>query len=139
MHKAPSVERNFRLPHNLYPTVYTVEIQPFIYGDNSENFFFSGHVGIEVECRSSTDEIILHSKMLNITENSIKIRPSGRENDTINSTLEYDTDNEFIILKMSRLMVAGNRYIVEMGFNGHFSEDLVGLYLSSYVRDNSTV
>ncbi|XP_071139489.1 aminopeptidase N-like [Mytilus edulis] len=139
VHKAPSVERNFRLPPNLYPTVYTVEIQPFIYGDNSENFFFSGHVGIEVECRSSTDEIILHSKMLNITENSIEIRPSGRENDTINSTLEYDTDNEFIILKMSRLMVAGNRYIVEMGFDGHFSEDLVGLYLSSYVRDNSTV
>ncbi|XP_052084120.1 aminopeptidase N-like isoform X4 [Mytilus californianus] len=139
LHKAPSVDRNFRLPLNLYPTVYEVEIQPYIYGDNSEDFFFSGHVGIEVECRSSTNEIILHSKMLHITENTIEIRLSGRHNDTINSTLEYDTDNGFIILKLSRLMVAGNRYIVEMGFDGHFSEDLDGLYLSSYVRDNSTV
>ncbi|CAC5387002.1 ANPEP [Mytilus coruscus] len=77
--------------------------------------------------------------MLNITENTIEIRPSGKHNNKINSTLEYDTANEFIILKLSRLVVAGNRYIVEMGFDGHLSENLVGLYLSSYVRDNSTV
>ncbi|CAC5387004.1 ANPEP [Mytilus coruscus] len=124
------------LPLDMYPSLYHLEIQPHIYDGKYKKFYFDGFVKIEMLCRHSTNKIVLHSKELDIAENSILIRPIGSEEEPIYPTLEYNTYYQFIILKSDAQLTAGKTYIVEMSFQGKLTYDLVGLYLSSYKRQS---
>ena len=90
-------------------------------------------------CMHSTHEIVLHTNKLNISESSIVIKPLGTNELQIYSNVEFDTVNQFLILKTSRQMAAGANFSVEMKFYGPLIDDLAGLYLSSYDRGNDTM
>ena len=135
----PNVTRNVRLPLNLYPTLYDVELQPQMYSGNPKEFFFNGSVRIEMMCMHSTYEIVLHTNKLNISESSIVIQPLGTREAPMYPDVEFDTVNQFLILKTSRQMAAGANFSVEMTFYGPLIDDLAGLYLSSYDRGNDTM
>jgi hypothetical protein len=137
--KSASTTRDVRLPLNLYPTLYDVELQPQMYSGNPKEFFFNGSVRIEMMCMHSTHEIVLHTNKLNITESSIVIQPLGTSEAPMSPDVEYDTVNQFLILKTSRQMTAGANFSVEMTFYGPLIDDLAGLYLSSYDRGNDTM
>ncbi|XP_063436787.1 aminopeptidase N-like [Mytilus trossulus] len=128
-----------RLPLNLYPFLYDLEIQPFIYETNSSDFYFIGKVRIDMECRRSTNEIVLHSNKLNITTSSVTITPMSPGQSTIIPTIEFDTVNQFLILKSTTSLVAGSNYSVYIEFNGPILSNLAGLYQSSYQRGNDTI
>ena len=53
--------RNFRLPGDLWPTYYDIEIQPYIYND-SEPFVFDGRISITFTCMRATDKVIINMK-----------------------------------------------------------------------------
>ena len=135
----PNVIRNVRLPLNLYPTLYDVELQPQMYSGNPKEFFFNGSVRIEMMCMHSTHEIVLHTNKLNISKSSIVIQPLGTNEASIFKDVEFDTVNQFLILKTSQQMAAGANFSVEMTFYGPLIDDLAGLYLSSYDRGNDTI
>ncbi|VDI83753.1 Hypothetical predicted protein [Mytilus galloprovincialis] len=128
-----------RLALNLYPLLYDLEIQPYIYEINPADFYFKGKVKIEMECRRSTNEIVLHSNKLNITTSSVTITPMSSGQSIINPTIEFDTVNQFLILKSTTQFVAGSSYSVYIEFRGPILSNLAGLYQSSYQRGNDTI
>ncbi|CAG2231962.1 ANPEP [Mytilus edulis] len=135
----PPGGRSVRLPLNLYPVSYDLELQPFIYDRNPADFYFKGKVKIEMECRRSTNEIVLHSNKLNITTSSVTITPMSSGQSIINPTIEFDTVNQFLILKSNTQFIVGSIYTVYIEFTGPLLPDLAGLYQSSYKRGNNTI
>ncbi|XP_071139481.1 aminopeptidase N-like isoform X5 [Mytilus edulis] len=135
----PPGGRSVRLPLNLYPVSYDLELQPFIYDRNPADFYFKGKVKIEMECRRSTNEIVLHSNKLNITTSSVTITPMSSGQSIINPTIEFDTVNQFLILKTNTQFIVGSIYTVYCEFTGPLLPDLAGFYQSSYKRGNNTI
>ncbi|XP_076080855.1 aminopeptidase N-like [Mytilus galloprovincialis] len=135
----PPGSRSVRLPLNLYPVLYDLELQPFIYDRNPADFYFKGKVKIEMECRRSTNEIVLHSNKLNITTSSVTITPMSFGQSIINPTIEFDTVNQFLILKTSTQFIVGSIYTVYIEFTGPLLPDLAGFYQSSYKSGNNTI
>ena len=56
-----------RLPTDLEPILYTVELQPNMYEGEPADFTFNGSVSIEIRCKQQTNKIHLQIKKLNIT------------------------------------------------------------------------
>ncbi|CAC5387007.1 ANPEP [Mytilus coruscus] len=135
----PPGGRSVRLPLNLYPVLYELELQPFIYGSNPVDFYFKGKVKIEMECRRSTNEIVLHSNKLNIATSSVRIETMTPEQNPIIPTIEFDTVNQFLILKTNTQFVSGSSYSLYIEFSGPLLPDLAGFYQSSYQRGNDTI
>ncbi|XP_063436761.1 aminopeptidase N-like [Mytilus trossulus] len=135
----PPEGRSVRLPLNLYPVSYDLELQPFIYDRNPADFYFKGKVKIEMECKRSTNEIVLHSNKLNITTSSMTITPMSSGQGIINPTIEFDTVNQFLILKTNTQFIVGSIYTVYIEFTGPLLPDLAGFYQSSYKRGNNTI
>lgn len=135
----PSSMRNVRLPLNFYPTTYDVELQPYMYDGDVKHFYFIGFVIIEMQCRKSTHEIVLHSNKLNITTDSIEIKLLGSGSQPSIGNVEFDKINQFLILTTKEELIAGRNYSVKIEFRGPLIDDLAGLYLSSYVRNNETM
>ncbi|XP_076080852.1 aminopeptidase N-like isoform X2 [Mytilus galloprovincialis] len=134
----PGSTRNVRLPLNLYPTLYDVELQPYMYEGDAKDFYFTGKVTIEMQCIKSTNEIVLHSNKLNISEQSIKVMQMG-SGSQISHSVEFDKVNQFLILKSNTQFMMGSNYSVYIEFRGPLTGDLAGLYLSSYKRGNATI
>ncbi|CAG2231963.1 ANPEP [Mytilus edulis] len=134
----PGSTRNVRLPLNLYPTLYDVELQPYMYEGDAKDFYFTGKVTIEMQCIKSTNEIVLHSNKLNISEQSIKVMQMG-SGSQISHSVEFDKVNQFLILKSNTQFMMGSNYSVFIEFRGPLTGDLAGLYLSSYKRGNATI
>ncbi|XP_052084132.1 aminopeptidase N-like isoform X2 [Mytilus californianus] len=135
---SPASTRNVRLPLNLYPTLYDVELQPYMYEGDAKDFYFTGNVKIEMQCIKSTNEIVLHSNKLNISEQSIQVMQMG-SGSQISHSVEFDKVNQFLILKSNTQFMAGSNYSVYIEFRGPLTDDLAGLYLSSYKRGNDTI
>ncbi|XP_052097491.1 aminopeptidase N-like isoform X1 [Mytilus californianus] len=135
----PPGGRDVRLPLNLYPVLYELELQPFIYETNPTDFYFIGKVTIEMECRQSTNEIVLHSNQLNITTSSVRIEPMAPGQNPIIPTIEFDTVNHFLILKTNTQLVSGSNYSVYIEFRGPLLSRPPGFYQSSYQRGNDTI
>ncbi|KAL5020481.1 hypothetical protein ScPMuIL_003373, partial [Solemya velum] len=133
---APEVKVDVRLPTALVPLAYEVKLRPNLYGPDPEKFSFTGSVRIEVECKSSTNNVTLHMKELDIAEESITIAGGG---ETFVARYETDTKRQFVILKLDHNMTAGVQYHISMDFVGPLKGGLNGLYLSSYKRGNETV
>lgn len=132
----PEVKVDVRLPKALVPLAYEVKLRPNLYGPDPEKFTFTGSVKIEVECKSSTNNVTLHMKELDIAKESITITGGG---ETFVARYETDTKRQFMILKLDHNMTAGVRYHISMDFVGPLKGGLNGLYLSSYKRGNETV
>ncbi|OCU02223.1 aminopeptidase Q [Xenopus laevis] len=63
----PGVWNNPRLPHNLVPLHYDLELWPRMQADDEGNYPFSGQVNITISCVEDTDVLLLHSVQLNFS------------------------------------------------------------------------
>nr|XP_023013628.1 aminopeptidase N-like [Leptinotarsa decemlineata]XP_023013629.1 aminopeptidase N-like [Leptinotarsa decemlineata] len=66
-------QEELRLPKFLYPIYYRLRVYPLLDENNENNFTFTGHVQIQVNCTQTTDRIVLHWDDLNITDSNIRI------------------------------------------------------------------
>lgn len=130
--------KDVRLPSSLSPNLYTIEIFPDFYGGDPEKFEFSGHVEIELECKSGTSNITLHAHKLEIDEQSVKVKSTDGSEIQVTG-IAYDTVRQFVIVNLDSELKAGNVYYIEIYFKGPLKNDLAGLYLSSYKDGNKTV
>ncbi|KAK7475553.1 hypothetical protein BaRGS_00033186, partial [Batillaria attramentaria] len=136
---SPTRLKRHRLPPNLKPIYYDLEIKPDFYGNDPSTFSFTGHVTIHLECISPTNEIVLNSKNLSIAKSTIRVteKASGAFSEVMSVDLEDDT--EVMVIKVKEELGGGKQYTVEIQFEGPLTDDLAGLYLSSYKRGNQTV
>ena len=108
-----------------------------MYETNASDFYFIGKVRIDMECKRSTNEIVLHSDKLIIT--SVRIQPMSPGQSEIIPTLEFDTVKQFLILKTTTQLVSGSKYSVFIEFRGPIISELGGLFQTTYQRGNDTM
>ncbi|CAH0554039.1 unnamed protein product [Brassicogethes aeneus] len=123
----------YRLPNNVIPENYNLEILCHL--GEKDNFGFDGHVKIQTHCVKPTDNITLHTKNLTIHENNVSVRDvSSNDHKQIKiKKVDFDVDNDFIVINLSQPLVEDHSYLVEIKFNGTLNDELAGFYRSSYV------
>ncbi|XP_069682399.1 aminopeptidase N-like isoform X2 [Periplaneta americana] len=124
----------FRLPRNVFPTTYTIEIITNL-GTNG-NFTFDGRIWIQVQCNTSTSSVKLHMKDLEIFEENVKVL--SKDHKLINVTShEYVPEYDFYVMNLEEPLEAGEQYVLFIPYRGQLTEGLVGYYRSRY-EDRST-
>nr|XP_006818001.1 PREDICTED: aminopeptidase N-like [Saccoglossus kowalevskii] len=122
---------DYRLPTDIEPVHYTLELKI-----DSEKFSFNGSIDIRVTCINRTSRIILHSKMLDIYKNLVRVT---REVDSMTIQLlkepELYPDMQYIVITLASYLEGGQLYIVHIEYGGVLYDDLVGIYRSSYRDD----
>lgn len=133
-----SILQDVRLPRSVLPELYTVELQPNLYDGPPEEFTFNGSVRIRVKCHQSTNNITLHSNQLNLTE-EIRVTSADSSHSVHYQSHEFDTERQFLIIFTNVPLQQDHYYDLDLAFIGPLKDDLHGLYLSSYQRNNQTM
>ncbi|XP_044726491.1 glutamyl aminopeptidase-like [Chrysoperla carnea] len=140
---------NYMLPNTLRPDHYDILLKPNLVTGN-----FSGRINIKFNVIHSTNEIVLHSKGLNIHRNSIRINvlnkggvlstvSSLHQNETtdkkdsikIMNIIETLDDREFLNIELNQEMLEGEQYEVIMDYDGIMKNKINGFYWSEYVSE----
>ena len=130
--------RDVRLPRSNIPTLYDIRLKPDIYSGNPEQFKFTGHITISINCTEATTNITMHKNKLTVSKIKVTNQmTSGSAPGVVRQS--EDKDRQFLIIHLDGQLRAGQKYFVEMDFVGDLTDDLAGLYLSSYKRGNRTV
>ena len=136
--KAAAQSSSTRLPTNLWPEHYDVEIRPDFYPPlTSSQFFFDGWVTIHLRCDVPTTEIHLNFKQLSISTASIDVRDST--NGKINvAGISSDSSRQLFVIQLDRQLLATERIQVSMNFTGPLLRDNIGFYYSQYTEGGVT-
>lgn len=126
---------NWRLPNDLKPMHYIIELKPDIYLENATDFYSEGWVKIEIACLNSTQNILLHSQMLNISNISVVVASE------VIPVLEtsYDDGNEMLTISLAKEIKESSNVTLKMEFRGPIKNDLMGLYYSTYKKGEKTM
>ena len=116
---------NIRLPRNLVPEHYTIQLTPFIIEDN---FTINGHVDIKLVANNMDDvaRITLHIRDIEIFEHTVQVT----NYDVIGHG--YDSSREFYIAYVNRSGDATEMITISMDFVANLDDGLNGFYRSSY-------
>ncbi|XP_046670632.1 aminopeptidase N-like isoform X3 [Homalodisca vitripennis] len=118
----------YRLPVNIVPTHYDLDIITFLEPDN---FSFQGNVKIKVKCSQATDIIKVHARDLDFDKEKISV--TADTGNSLNIADSYsDVDNEFYVVKTKEPLKGGELYSLNLSFHGLLKENLIGYYRSYY-------
>ena len=137
--KVTAEVKDVRLPRNVSPFLYELEIFPDIYQANPADFKFTGYVKIWIRTLEATSNITLHANKLTIDEATIFVGTNESLVPPNVRSTSQDLDRQFYIIQLENLLEADRAYFVEMNYTGILADDLAGLYYSSYSRGNNTV
>ncbi|XP_044259024.1 uncharacterized protein LOC123007677 [Tribolium madens] len=133
-HKIREYGSEYRLPTNVEPTHYTLNLK--LEEDFTTNKNFSGSVEITIIITSSVNikSIDLHAKYLEIDTNSIELYENSSQKKNIFDSIEGpDEETDIVTIKSSADLVSGTTYILKIGYTGKLSDtEMTGFYLSSY-------
>lgn len=131
--------KDVRLPRSVLPQLYTLEIYPDIYHPDPRNFTYSGSVDIDVLVVEETNNITLHINKLTVDPNSVRVLNSATFSIIQTGGLTEDKDRQFLVVSVLTPLQKGGNYTLSMSFRGPLTDDLAGLYYSSYRRGDQTV
>ena len=124
-----------RLPPELVPTYYNLELKPDIYGNDPDQFRFEGYVEIFLNCTASTSVIVVHVTNLTIIKTSIKVESLSADHTAPRwRRTEEDEVRQFYKVHMAEPLTEGKQYVLKMKFNGPLIDGLDGLYWSTYTE-----
>jgi Peptidase M1 N-terminal domain len=122
----PSADDPLRLPKTSVPLNYEITLTTNVH--NNGERAFNGVMKIEVEIKENTNVITLHNRGLKV--DSLKLlTESGSE---ISQTQRFETDKDFMHLDVARQLNVGEKYSIEINYNGLLQLDMRGFYRSSY-------
>ncbi|XP_032798753.2 aminopeptidase N [Daphnia magna] len=135
-----SSNKNVRLPRAVLPIRYDVRLFPVL---EKGNFSILGHVSIDVHCKMETDRIVLHSADIVVDPKSVVVMEHGKTMKTLmvaSDGIHYDTEMEFLVIRLcpkhKDKLSKGTNYTLSMSFVGHLTDQLRGLYRSTYKEDD---
>ncbi|XP_016980391.2 glutamyl aminopeptidase [Drosophila rhopaloa] len=113
---------DYRLPTALVPTHYELYWHPDL-----ETGSFTGQLRIRIQVVEETNQIILHSYLLNLTS----VYVLNREVETF----ELEEERQFLIITMTEVLPVDATITLGIIFNGQMKDKLVGLYSSTYQNE----
>ena len=126
---------NFRLPRDFLPLKYELEVKTYV-GVNEnlwpaeKNYQFEGTIKMHLICDKPSDQIVFHSKNLNLS--SIEISSDEDKNVEIIRTTEPDVETDFVYVNLKKKCNVKNTYQLTVNFSGLLVNELYGYYRSSY-------
>ncbi|CAG0919573.1 unnamed protein product [Notodromas monacha] len=134
--------QNFRLPLNVIPSHYDIEVQVKL--DPLEFFTFDGIVSINFTCVEATDTVIVHNYLLTVDEANVVLQANRKKDESGTSVgidrHEYDWDyTEFQTIFLTESLVAGQNYRLTIPYSGEMVTYPSGLWYGSYVGDSEEV
>lgn len=114
-----------RLPTDIYPKTYDIEVQPFF-----ENYTFHTRVNITFEIFDSVQYIILNAYMLENLTASI-------EGPLTQSDIPISWPRIDVIRLTPLTFLSKGNYTLSMECDGFVTDDLLGLYRSRYAADDT--
>lgn len=129
----PALPKDVRIPPDLVPTYYNLELKPDIYSGDPDQFRHEGSVEIFLNCTKSTSVIIVHINDLTIDRSSIRVvsLTSGQSAPRLRHT-EEDKARQFYKVYLTGQLQEGHRYSLFMTFSAKLTNNLYGLYYSTY-------
>jgi len=122
-------EVNFRLPNTTRPESYDLTIRTRI---DEEDFSFSGSVKIDLLVIEATTLIVLHQLYQNVEE--IQLESDGHAVPI--EQYIHDATLQFLNITVVEALRIGNRYTLDIKYNGILREDYLGFYRTSYLNDD---
>ena len=115
------------LRETVYPTHYELWLYPDFYFDGNT---FYGKENITFKVTKETDVVILHAKMMEIS-NTVMWDDAEHEI-TIKKTFMYER-NEYWVVEVENQLVVGE-YVLHLEFTGSLVNGIVGYYKSNYTN-----
>ncbi|XP_074640169.1 aminopeptidase N-like [Tubulanus polymorphus] len=130
---------DLRLPRDLEPVHYVIELRPDIYSNDATSFRFHGFTRIYFKCLKPTDLITFHILNLEIDNSTIKFGANNTKR-TAPSFKQWrqDSTRQFFIGELDKKMKVGRVYFIEMKYSAPLITDYNGLYLSPYTENAVT-
>ncbi|XP_046554047.1 aminopeptidase N-like [Haliotis rubra] len=130
---------NYRLPITVVPYLYSVELQPNIYGTNDSLFDFNGSVAIHTIAQSASDSIVLHAHPTLVIDTASVTVLNVNTSAGITVDVTYEELRHFLTLHLGEVMEVGHHYWIGITFSGPLTQDGTGLYLSFYEENNEKI
>ena len=103
--------QDIRLPGQLVPEKYKVELVPFIIPGN---FTIRGKVLIRLKCVSAGNNVTLHTADTELDRDSVVVRELGTERKIPVAEHVFDGDREFYIARLKESLAVGKSYSIEV-------------------------
>lgn len=116
-----------RLPKHVVPKHYDLELVP-----NLEKFTFKGKTAVKVLIESPTNEIVLNSLDLELTNVKLIYNDGGSCSTLIPSEVRLSTADETATILFDKPLVRGEASL-HCEFNGEINDKMKGLYRSKYL------
>lgn len=130
-----------RLPKNLIPDSYKVFLQPdlhtrIIQEENvtspSQTMLFNGTSTVIFHCVETTSTIYLHSRDLIITKDAVVTNTKNNEKINVTKIIHHNDQSDFLEIQLDKPLEERGDYSLFLAFMGEISNNLDGLYLSTY-------
>ncbi|CAG0923104.1 unnamed protein product [Notodromas monacha] len=110
--------QNFRLPLNVIPSHYDIEVQVKL--DPAEDFTFSGIVSINFTCVEATDTVVIHNYNLTVDEANVVLQARDESGTSVGiDRHEYEWDYaKFQTIFLTESLVAGHDYRLTIPYSG---------------------
>lgn len=92
-----------------------------------------------LECLAATTSIVMNAKDLTISQADVKVQGQSDRRSWKVAGIALDDRLETLTVRLDDELKVGDQYSVDIAFSGPLTDDLAGLYLSSYKRGNDTV
>jgi aminopeptidase N len=116
-----SATARYRLPNTVVPRTYRLTIEP-----DSDKLIYNGVVEIDIEVRKPTNEVVLNSLDLEISDASLNGIPAKLGDLTLYAA------NERLTIRMGKPLPKGQATLV-LRFAGRISDKARGFYRSEYI------
>ncbi|CAK8674727.1 unnamed protein product [Clavelina lepadiformis] len=121
---------SLRLPKNITPYHYVIDLQPHLTPGPNGTFIFNGTSSVEFVVTNSTKYVILHSKKL--VYSAVTLFNDEGQNVTSNHKLYKK--HQYLIVEAKTDLEAGRHYNLTTEFYGNLSDDNAGLYRGNYTN-----
>ncbi|XP_034389897.1 alanyl (membrane) aminopeptidase a [Cyclopterus lumpus] len=131
-----------RLPKNLVPQSYQVFLQPHLYTriievvnvtSPNQTMLFTGNSTVTFHCVQGTSVVYLHSRNLDVSGPVVMNKDTNERIGVSSMKNEEDTRN-FLEIQLNAALEAGGNYSLFLAFNGEITENLNGVFVSTYAQ-----
>lgn len=132
---------DMRLPRNLVPEHYDIQIQLHLYTriveevnvtTPNQTLLFTGNSTVRFYCEQGTRHLYLHTGDQTLSDPRVTNADTGASIGVADMSVDYESD--FLAIELKESLETGGNYSLFLSFQGNISENLQTLYVSQYTE-----